>query len=147
MSQTAKSMISDLYEEERDAALRNYYDSKQQAFSIRIDARTAAILEGIAKRFGKSRNSIVADLLRLDAETMWDELEQKDRFLVAEHGDSILQKVDSENATLLTPQERKKLLMQEKKPDYQAIAEVEQEIEDQIEEEGIKKAMDEMGMN
>jgi len=148
MSATAKTMISDLYEEEREAALSNYYDSKQLAFSIRIDARTAAILEGVAKRFGKSRNSIVAEILRTESEVMWDELEQKDRFLVAKHGDVILEKADEDNPTLLTAHERKMLLLKHgDNLDYQALSEVDQEIENQIEEEGIKNAMEKWSDN
>lgn len=107
MPSPAERMIEDLYEEEQNAALQTYHESKLQAFSIRIDARTAAIIEGIAKRFGKSRNAIVSELLWSDAETMWGNLKQEDRFLVAEHGDSLLQKLNADISTLLTPKERK----------------------------------------
>lgn len=148
MPSTGKNMISDLYEEERDAALKDYYDSKQQAFSIRIDARTAAILEGVAKRFGKSRNSILADILRIEAETMWDELEQKDRFLVAENGDVLLEKVGADNPTLLTPKERKMRILKGKEEDidYAELAEIDNLIDQQTEEEGIRKAEEEKGI-
>lgn len=55
--------------------------------SVRLDDITASIIDGLAFRFGKSRNSIICEMLNHDALEALQALNPKDRLLVAEAGD------------------------------------------------------------
>lgn len=56
--------------------------------TIRLDATTASILDGLAARFGQSRNSIASEFLKNDALEAFQSLRPKDRLKVAEVGDA-----------------------------------------------------------
>lgn len=86
---TGQMFIDSEYAKEDEKEIQAFEESLNHAVSIRIPVRTVALLDGLAKRFGISRNAVVSDFLFQDVEDAFKALKAKDRLMVAEVADEV----------------------------------------------------------
>lgn len=103
------------YEYEKENALLEHQaweSSFNVPFSIRLDGLTASIIDGLAVRFGTSRNSIIGDMLKADAMEALQDLKPEDRVKVAEFGDKAYEAFQAKNSGSPTESATLKRLVQ-----------------------------------